>query len=357
MQNECVYETDRLSMITSSALWAKLKRNTAGQVIGWHSLMGHSADVAAVVETLLIQPTIRRRLATAAGRSDLDEVTRTRLCALAFLHDIGKANRGFRARVNAQAPPVGHIDQLAWVFFGNGLAARVREHLVEVLGLQRLFAWCPEGAEGLFHAVFAHHGRPWRTEALPPYQQFWDRGPDGDPVSDLQPMRDALDRWFALAFEDGLPLPTTPAFHHHYAGLLMLADWLGSDERFFPFANGSDTDRMRFARAQSATALATVGLAAERTRAALPQAFSFQSAFSVDEPRPIQVETALPEARILILESETGSGKTEAALWRFASLFKRRAVDGLYFALPTRVAATQMFERVKSVIRRAILTP
>jgi hypothetical protein len=62
-------------VITSAALWAKLKRDTAGRVIGWHSLVDHSADVAAVFETLLLQPTIRRRLATAAGRSHLDEVT------------------------------------------------------------------------------------------------------------------------------------------------------------------------------------------------------------------------------------------------------------------------------------------
>jgi hypothetical protein len=35
----------------------------------------------------------------------------------------------------------------------------------------------PEAAEGLFHAVFAHHGRPWRTEALPPCHQYWKEGP------------------------------------------------------------------------------------------------------------------------------------------------------------------------------------
>jgi hypothetical protein len=95
-------------MIPPAALWAKLKRDTAGQVIGWHSLVGDSADVAAVVEALLLQPTVRRRLATAAGRTDLDEITRTRLSALSFLHDIGKANRGFRARVDLQAPPRAH---------------------------------------------------------------------------------------------------------------------------------------------------------------------------------------------------------------------------------------------------------
>jgi CRISPR-associated endonuclease/helicase Cas3 len=50
---------------------------------------------------------------------------------------------------------------------------------------------------------------------------------------------------------------------------------------------------------------------------------------------------------LLILESETGSGKTEAALWRFAQLFKAGQVDSLYFALPTRVAATQLYERTR----------
>lgn len=56
------------------------------------------------------------RLATLAGRNSLCAVTRARLGAIAFLHDIGKANRGFRARVDARADPVGHIDPLAWIF-------------------------------------------------------------------------------------------------------------------------------------------------------------------------------------------------------------------------------------------------
>jgi CRISPR-associated endonuclease/helicase Cas3 len=57
-----------------------------------------------------------------------------------------------------------------------------------------------------------------------------------------------------------------------------------------------------------------------------------------------------------VLEAETGSGKTEAALWRFRHMFEAGAVDGLYFALPTRVAATQMFARVKR-FRDALFLP
>ncbi|MBM3336833.1 MAG: CRISPR-associated helicase Cas3' [Betaproteobacteria bacterium] len=48
---------------------------------------------------------------------------------------------------------------------------------------------------------------------------------------------------------------------------------------------------------------------------------------------------------LLILESETGSGKTEAALWRFAQLYQAGHVDALYFALPTRAAASQLYNR------------
>src|SRR5260370_32139025 len=102
-------------MITATALWAKLLHDNAGRVIAWHSLVDHSADVSAVLLALLDQPTIAARLAQLANRPTLDVITRARLGALAFLHDIGKANRGFRARIDRQAPKIGHIDQVAWL--------------------------------------------------------------------------------------------------------------------------------------------------------------------------------------------------------------------------------------------------
>ena len=82
---------------TPSSLWAKIYRDFDGHISGWHSLIDHSADVAAVIEALLAQPTINIRLARTAGLTGLSAIT-ARLAALAFLHDIGKANRGFRAR-------------------------------------------------------------------------------------------------------------------------------------------------------------------------------------------------------------------------------------------------------------------
>ena len=57
-----------------------------------------------------------------------------------------------------------------------------------------------------------------------------------------------------------------------------------------------------------------------------------------------------PWAPLVVLESETGSGKTEAALLRFQRMKREGLVDGLYFALPTRAAATQIHLRVVKAI-------
>lgn len=344
-------------------LWAKLKRDKSDSIVGWHSLVDHSADVAAVVKALLEQPIIRRRLAAAAGREDLDPVTCARLAALAFLHDIGKANRGFRARVDPSVDRgrphrVGHIDQLAWVFKKDPRAEQICDRLMEVLGFARMDAWFAEKSFPLFDALFAHHGKPWNRDNPPDAHAYWARQVGSDPVGDLAPMRDALDRWFKKAFKQGPRLPEAPAFHHAFAGLLMLADWLGSDEGFFPYAHGRCADRMAFARPKALDAVKAVGLDAAASRAVIAgRSPSFFDAFGFGPARPIQEQVAEPDANVVVLEAETGSGKTEAALWRFAHLFRKGLVDGLYFALPTRVAATQIFERVRRFRDRVFPNP
>ncbi len=316
-------------------------------------MVDHSADVAAVVAALLEQPTINHRLAFAAGRKVLDTVICARLTALSFLHDIGKANRGFRRRVDTKAPTVGHIDQLAWVF-NSDLAGR----LSAVLGIERTDTWfASEDALELWDTVFAHHGRPWSADPANAAPYWMPDASGSDPIAELAPMRAALDAWFAPAFAAGLPLPEAPAFHHAFAGLLMLADWLGSDTRFFPFAHGAVTDRMLHAGPAARKALRDVGLAVdERRQTVRRRSLGFADLFAGARPRPMQHDAILPTANCLVLEAETGSGKTEAALWRFQHLFSTGAVDGLYFALPTRVAASQMFARVRQ-FRDALFPP
>jgi hypothetical protein len=53
-------------------------------------------------------------------------------------------------------------------------------------------------------------------------------------------------------------------------------------------------------------------------------------------------------ARSVLLESETGSGKTEAAFRWASRLINARLVDGYFFAVPLRGAAVQMHGRMQS---------
>ena len=89
----------------------------------------------------------------------------------------------------------------------------------------------------------------------------------------------------------------------------------------------------------------------------MPTRTGFADLFDVPggAPNAIQrraaLETPLDEP-LVIIESETGSGKTEAALWRFARMYEAGLVDRLYFALPTRSAASQLHARVNRFIAR-----
>jgi CRISPR-associated endonuclease/helicase Cas3 len=144
-------------------MWANLKRDDSGNVTAWHSLVDHSADVAAVLLALLEQPTFAERLAILSGGDRLSPIARARLGALAFLHDIGKANRGFRARIDTRAPLVGHIDPLGWLFGAEG--GPLLSQLQAVLGLERFDCWFADGDWSPFETAFAPHGRPWNRRA------------------------------------------------------------------------------------------------------------------------------------------------------------------------------------------------
>ena len=63
-------------------------------------------------------------------------------------------------------------------------------------------------------------------------------------------------------------------------------------------------------------------------------------------------EAELPDGPALFLiEDETGSGKTEAALMLAHRLIARGAADGLYVALPTMATANAMFDRLADAYR------
>jgi CRISPR-associated endonuclease/helicase Cas3 len=341
--------------------WGKLRR-VDGQVLDLHPLLDHLIDVACCFAALASCPAVRRALETTADRP-LDDVDVQRLTVLALLHDIGKASAGFQVKFwEVGAPrgwplPGGHgseaLQLLAAGSPNQGAPYRARLGLP----LAEMDAW-GEVTLGLLVASISHHGRPLAPGCAS--EAIWlpvGTGPTAyDPARTLKDIGELSRRLYPAAFAPGgAPLPDAPAFSHLFAGLVQLADWLGSDTRegFFPYSAPGD-DRAATAPARAEHAVRAIGLWPVEWQAHLQsQGLDFAQAFGVPQARQMQSATGdLALGPLLILEAETGSGKTEAALWRFLQLFRAGAVDSLYFALPTRVAASQLYERVRACVMR-----
>jgi CRISPR-associated endonuclease/helicase Cas3 len=337
-----------------ATFWGKLEPRD-GAPARWHPLVDHCADVAACCEALLVSDVVRKRLARLAGLRDLNTTQRARLCVLAALHDAGKFNHGFQAKADPLARDRrGHVRELFGVLVAE---TRVTASLLAALGTDEIVAW---GAERLLYAAIAHHGEPVNLSVgapVPDASQWLPRG-STDPVAGIADLARRARSWFPEAARGGDAFePDATAFQHAFSGLVTLADWVGSDERFFPFSSADNGERIGDARAFAREAFSRLGLDARVARAALRDAPPEFTRIFEFPPRALQSAVIrLPVSRgggVTILEAETGSGKTEAAIARFLALFAAGEVDGLYFALPTRTAATQIHSRVTSAMAKA----
>lgn len=371
---------------TSCLAWAKRARD-AGPDGAWLSLMGHSVDVAAVVEALLRLPTWRARLSALARRA-LVEADTARLACFALWHDIGKAQVGFQSRKFGDAEgarirravglgpyDVGHTRIVASLFAREDL----RPAFGRALPMSHLQRW-GDVCWSLLWAAISHHGAPlaWigggeldigdAARCRTAFRPSAALDPSYDPMAEIAALGDAAQRLFPAAFKADAPeLPDAPAFVHAFAGLVSLADWIASncEEGFFPYDGAKDgrngegpQPRYAFASERARTVLRAMRLDPEDARAALAESKpAFGNVFrdrSGAPYAPTGVQAAMSDpglGQIVAVESETGSGKTEAAFWRFATLFAEGQVDSLAFLMPTRVSATSLMGRLEAFLR------
>jgi CRISPR-associated endonuclease/helicase Cas3 len=174
-----------------------------------------------------------------------------------------------------------------------------------------------------------------------------------EPLRRLAELVDASRTLFSDAFADrARRLPEASAFQHLFAGLLMLADWLSSADGVdrFPFAERGDPSRADFVRARAPEVLARIGFIPPPAPRPFP---TFTAQFPGFSPRAAQRamdSLPLPDERgsVVLLESETGSGKTEAAFRWASRLIDAQLIDGCFFAVPLRSAAVQLHGRMQA---------
>ena len=349
------------------AKWAGADGEGGGVRI--HLLEHHLADVGACFEALAAQPAIRRGLAHAGGMDELDEATAARLAVFAALHDIGKVNAGFQTKVWPAEDLGGrrrwrgttHDLDIVPVIMNDDKATA--DWFFRALPWDDMILWDDKGGAvvcALLVATLSHHGRPLNL------QGGRSRNPDAWlPVGELSPeictrrIGKRVREWFPKAFGAGAPpLPDAAGFQHLFLGLCNWADWLGSNEEWFPYCDKPSDDYISKARKQAADAVREVGVNISEQRAGFGQIADFAALFQIKGGAPNAIQRAAVDAplerRLVIVESETGSGKTEAALWRFARMYERGLVDGLYFALPTRAAAAQIHGRVERFVGKLL---
>lgn len=325
-------------------------------------LPDHSVDVAAVAERLMSATTLRCRL-EALARRPLTRTDFARMGVFAGLHDAGKVNHGFQARLRKEKPDAGHIGPI-WSILCKQAPGSLLRDVRKALHRRDWKGWFAdrEDETAWWNAVFAHHGT-LPQDGAPPDRRLWEERDGYSPLSALAETAATFGTMFPAAFDASATerLPAAPRFMHAVAGVVTLADWLGSDRSVFKFpceGAPSGRERIPWAREEAEGVLRRRGpdsSAARRAAIAVPAAFA--SLFP-DLPTPRPAQTALldmppPAAgQVVTLEAETGSGKTEAALLHFFRLFRAGEVDGFYFALPTRAAAVQIHRRVAGTLRR-----
>lgn len=142
------------------------------------------------------------------------------------------------------------------------------------------------------------------------------------------------------------------------SGLVVLCDWIGSNEEYFQWVDEKIPLRTYWGRALTE---------AERALAALPPSpkvsvfQNIQSLFPyIRTPSPLQevsaeVQVSKTEAQLFILEDLTGSGKTEAALTLAKRLMSSGRANGIFYALPTMATANAMYSRLADVLSKLYL--
>ncbi|HWH01678.1 MAG TPA: CRISPR-associated endonuclease Cas3'' [Pilimelia sp.] len=347
------------------AVWGKTDR-TGTSPIGWLPLWRHLADSADVAGRLWdhwLSPAVRRRIADELPGGDADG--RTLASWLAGVHDIGKATPAFACQASLRPQTAGLVRRMR----DHGLAydrelvwaeRQLARH--DVAGHVALADWLSEHGWADPHpyavVVGGHHGVPPTDEGLRDVQLrphlLGDR--------DWAQVRGELLAWMTertgagdrLTGWSGAPLsqPVQAAL----TGLVIVADWIASNEEYFPYVlDRSDDDRL-------AVGWDRVDLPAPWRPAPPPDGVDalFATRFALPAgaaPRPVQRTVAdlaarMPTPGMIIVEAAMGEGKTEAALAAVEILAGRTGATGCYLALPTRATSDAMFGRMLSWLRR-----
>ncbi|EAX8478379.1 CRISPR-associated helicase/endonuclease Cas3 [Salmonella enterica] len=136
-----------------------------------------------------------------------------------------------------------------------------------------------------------------------------------------------------------------------FAGLVTLADWMGSDETQFPMLSEpmSLKEYWPLACEKAQQAILRMPPLSQHSHYQDHRAlFPFIQTLTPLQQRASELDISAPGAQLVVLEDVTGAGKTEAALILTHRLMSANKGHGLYVGLPTMATANAMYQRLAS---------
>jgi CRISPR-associated endonuclease/helicase Cas3 len=337
-------------------VWAKTDAES-GQSL---SLVQHLSDAELVAGELWdywLAPNVRRVISE--GMPGGEDDGRILVTWQAALHDIGKATpgfavkagkaRGFSHLVERMAEHGLRMPQLPLV----GLPPHCR------LGHWLLVDWLTSrhgfsiGAADTFAApVGAHHGTPptpreltalsgdlWTGRSLLPWAETQDELMAG--FTRVTGAEERLTAWRDVELRLTAQVMV--------AAVVVVADWLASDEARFPYDLAAGDHRRRLARARLGDDLLTPWQPPALTddlSSTFPERFPHLSVANDVQRAVFAAVRQMSSPGLLLLEAPMGSGKTEAAYLAAEVLAEKFGAGGVFVALPTMATTDAMFGRV-----------
>ena len=338
------------------ACWAKL--STDEKPPTYHPLLCHMIDVAMVALEMWRRtrsPRYRCEMTKALGFGK-DEDTAGLWCAfLAGLHDLGKASPAFQLQVGrvrqevkerllASSLWVPKVYGLRHALHGTITSATLPGILKTTFGLDDQTSAHRVGViVGGHHGTFPTSLQIGKVSSIDIGKDDWDKH------------RHALVEHLAAAVgvpSDKLPCRFSNATALTLAGFVSVADWIGSNQDFFPCTSHplSVAAYTHDATLQARKALDKLGWLMNPPQ---HEVRGFAELFPhLLTPNDLQnfVGSLAPKLQgqgMVIIEVPMGEGKTEAALYLADCWTSSSGHSGTYFALPTQATSNQMFGRVR----------
>lgn len=273
--------------------------------------------------------------------------------ALAALHDLGKISPGFQRKCEiwleenglAKIARNGCWDTAMESDHGKVSHSAIQAFLSEK-GMDR------KTVKFVSAVLGAHHGRltPPNDRGYRPQKLMSDSASQIDWDRERKVNAQMVWRQFAAA-DTRIELDDTSPSLWWLAGLTSVADWIGSDERFFsPESRAGDEGVAALAR----KALDAIGFLPPVLKENLP----FESLFDFS-PNDMQAKAlaTITGPGVYVIEAPMGMGKTEAALGAAYQLMATGKANGIYFALPTQATSNRMHLRMNEFLQRIAADP